>query len=155
MCVVHQDPWALRMSGSRTGWQGGRFSKLWLKAASLLPGNVCGNPVGRSATPHCFAHLAKLKSVKQVRFFFLSYSGLPPFWATVADLAHVHQLKHNLSYDSGADVAQTPRTIDESLQHGVIVKNILSLKLFLITEGNNWRSAELHFPSRSPYIRSI
>lgn len=31
--------------------------------------NVCANPLGHSATPHCFAHLAKLKSVKQVKFF--------------------------------------------------------------------------------------
>lgn len=75
--------------------------------------DIYANPVGHAATPHCFAHLAKLKSVKQVKFFFPSNSGLPPFWVTAADMAHVHHLlKHNLSYDSSADVAQTQTSMN-------------------------------------------
>lgn len=42
---------------------------------------------------------------------------------TAAELAHVHQaLKHNLSYDSSADVAQTQRTLGGSLWLFVIGK---------------------------------
>lgn len=132
----------LGVSGSRTRWQGGHFSKLWLKSASLYFGNVCANPVGCSATLHCFACLAKLKSVKQVKiFFFFSYSGLPPFWVTAADLAHVHHLlKQNLSVDSSADVAHWQRTFDESLQ-----QNDIDTKAFLIKE-DNLRQGELHPP---------
>lgn len=70
-------------------------------------------------------------SSKSRFFFFFSYSGLPPFWVTAADLAHVHHLlKNNLSDDSSADIAHWQRTFDESLQLAVIVKMILILKCF-------------------------
>lgn len=120
------------MSGSSTGLQGEHFSKLCLKSPSLVffGKRLCVSSAGHTATPHCFAHPAKLKSVKEVKFFFASYSGLPPPWVTAADMAHVHHLlKHNLSNDSSADVAQTQRTFDESLQLIVIVEKILKQKL--------------------------
>lgn len=49
------------------------ISKLGLRSASLVPGTVCAGPAGHAATLHCFAHLAKLKSVKQVKFFFFFF----------------------------------------------------------------------------------
>lgn len=124
---------------SRTGWQDGHF-KLGLRSASLVHGTVCAGPAGHAATPHCFTLLAKLKSVKQVKFFFFFFilwpSFLPSFWVTAADLAHVHHLpKHNLSDDSSADVAQTRRTFHQSLQCPVILKHSKP-KAFLITEEN-------------------
>lgn len=136
----------LGVSGSRTGWQGGHVSKLWLKSASLVFFlDIYANPLGHAATPHCFAHLAKLKSVKQVKFFLHTLAFLPFGW----QLLTWHMCITFLSIISAMTAALTlHRHRLRWIVAALDCQKDLEAKAFL-TEGNKLRSGELHFP---PYI---
>lgn len=117
--------------------------------------NVCANPAGHTATPHCFAHLAKLKSVKEVKFFPLHTPAFLPFgW----QLLTWHMCITFLSIISAMTAALTlhrHRGPSMNLCSSLGLSKRIWSKSFLITERNNFRWANFIFPFYSLHVLAI